>query len=235
MWWCTCPHRMSHSHFVFITFLLFFNDLAVPNNRRTVWSIGHTQSSYTKCRQIHFTHDFSHRLCTHQHTHIVAQGVSVRISLHPHAIHDVTCLSVRLLSRRFCLSLNSFPLLLLLFHSLPVLCPAHHLPCRNRRGIKSLHSRTMRSIAPWRYTILSPKKTWAEWYCAGINFRDDTGGAVCHRTTSISVSCNNHSCEQYTAPRAFFTCQSLQVIPSHPCFTAPCLTHIFLPISANRF
>ena len=30
----------------------------------------------------------------------LAQGVSVRISLHPHAIHDVTCLSVRLLSLR---------------------------------------------------------------------------------------------------------------------------------------
>ena len=30
-------------------------------------------------------------MCLH---HIVAQGVSVRISLHPHAIHDVMCLSV---------------------------------------------------------------------------------------------------------------------------------------------
>ena len=43
-----------------------------------------------------------------------------------------------------------------LSHCLPVLCPAHQLPCRrNRRGLKPLHSRTMRSIAPWRYTILS--------------------------------------------------------------------------------
>ena len=43
-----------------------------------------------------------------------------------------------------------------LFHCLSVLCPAHQLPCgRNRRGIKPLHSRTMRSIAPWRYTTLS--------------------------------------------------------------------------------
>ena len=33
-----------------------------------------------------------------------AQGVSGAQSLHPHAIHDVTCLSVRLLSLRVCLS-----------------------------------------------------------------------------------------------------------------------------------
>ena len=49
---------------------------------------------------MHLTRDFSHAPCTCDHTHIVAQGVSVRISLHPHAIHDVTCLSVRLLSLR---------------------------------------------------------------------------------------------------------------------------------------
>ena len=36
-----------------------------------------------------------------------------------------------------------------LSHYLPVLCPAHQLPCRrNRRGLKPLHSRTMRSVAP---------------------------------------------------------------------------------------
>ena len=86
----------------------------------------------------------------------MAQGVSLRISLHPHAIHDVTCLSVRLLSLRVCLSLVSLPLLPFLFHSLPVFCPAHQLPqCRHRRGLKPLYSRTMRSSAPWRYTILS--------------------------------------------------------------------------------
>ena len=79
----------------------------------------------------------------------------VRISLPPRAIHDVTCLSVRLLSLRVCPSLVSLPPLPFLFHSLPVLCPAHHLQCRHRRGLKPLHSRTMRSIAPWRYTILS--------------------------------------------------------------------------------
>ena len=80
----------------------------------------------------------------------------VRISLHPHAILDVTCLSVRWLSLRVCLSLVSLPLLPFLFHSLPVLCPAHELPqCRYRRGLKPLHLSTMRSIAPWRYTLLS--------------------------------------------------------------------------------
>ena len=46
------------------------------------------------CRQEHLTRDFSHALCTCDHTHIEAQGVSVRISLRPHAIHDVKCLSV---------------------------------------------------------------------------------------------------------------------------------------------
>ena len=80
--------------------------------------------------------------------HIVAQGVSGAHSFHPLAIHDVTCLSVRLLSLRVCLFLVSLPLL-------PVLCPAHHLQCRHRRGLKPLHSRTMRSSAPWRKTILS--------------------------------------------------------------------------------
>ena len=44
----------------------------------------------------------------------------------------------------------------LALHCVPVLCPAHQLPqCRIRRGLKPLHSHTMRSIAPWRYTILS--------------------------------------------------------------------------------
>ena len=101
------------------------------------------------CRQIHLTRDFSHTPCTCDHTHIVAQGVSVRISLHPHAIHDVN-----MFERAFCLSLVSLPLLPCLFHCLPVLCPAHHLQCRHRRGLKPLHSRRMRSIAPWRCTTL---------------------------------------------------------------------------------
>ena len=37
------------------------------------------------CRRVHFTRDFSHALCT------CDQGAQ---SVHPHVIHDVTCLSV---------------------------------------------------------------------------------------------------------------------------------------------
>ena len=116
---------------------------------------GHQEMKLSvKCRQMHFTRVFSHAPCTCDHTHIVAQGVSMRISPHPHAIHDVTCLSVRLLSLRVCLFHVSLTLLPFLFHSLLVLCPAHHLQCRHRRGLQPLHSRTLRSIASWRYTIL---------------------------------------------------------------------------------
>ena len=88
-------------------------------------------------------------VCSH---HIVAQGVS-RVSFHPHVIHDVVCLSVCCLF--VSLSPVSLPLLPLLFHILPVLCLALHLQCRHHRGLKPLHSRRWRSIAPWRYTILS--------------------------------------------------------------------------------
>ena len=86
-------------------------------------------------------------MCLH---HILAQGVLVRVSFRPHAIHDVTCLSVRW---SFLLSLSHISLLLLplLFLILPVLCPALH----PQGVIKPLHSRRMRSLAPWRYTILS--------------------------------------------------------------------------------
>ena len=52
----------------------------------------------------------------------------------------------------FSLSLTST----LSLHSLPVLCAAQHPQCR--RGSKPLHSRTMRSIVPWRYTIRSHKR-----------------------------------------------------------------------------
>ena len=85
------------------------------------------------CRQIHLTRDFfsnTFTLCTH---HIVAQGVFGARSFHLHVIHDVACLSVRCL---FLFCLLSLPLAPQLFsHCLPVLCPAHQLPCRrNRRG-----------------------------------------------------------------------------------------------------
>ena len=64
-------------------------------------------SSSTLCRQEHLTRDFSHAPCTCDHTHIVAQGVSVRISLHPQAIHDVTCFE-RAFVVSSCLSLSCF-------------------------------------------------------------------------------------------------------------------------------
>ena len=78
----------------------------------------------------------------------------MRVSFHPHAIHDVMCLSVRW-SFLVSLSAVSLHLLPLFFFILPVLCPALHPQCRHRRGLKPLHSRRMKSIAPWRYTILS--------------------------------------------------------------------------------
>ena len=56
----------------------------------------------------------------------------------------------------FSLSLLFLSLLYLsLFHSLPVLCLAHHFQCRHRRGFQPLHSRTMRSTVPWRFSVLS--------------------------------------------------------------------------------
>ena len=82
------------------------------------------------------------------------QRVCVRASFHLHVIHDV-CLSVRCLSLCVCPSPVSLRCLPLLFHTLLVLFPALRLQCRQRRGIKPLRLRTMRSIAPWRYTILS--------------------------------------------------------------------------------
>ena len=61
----------------------------------------------------------------------------MRVSLHPHAIHDVTRWSVRLLSLRVYLSPVSLPLLPLFFHILFVLCPTLHLQCRHRQGSKT--------------------------------------------------------------------------------------------------
>ena len=53
----------------------------------------------------------------------------------------------------------SLSCLYFLSHCLLVLCSAHQLRCgRNRWGLKPLHSRTKRSIAPWRYTTLSEEQ-----------------------------------------------------------------------------
>ena len=113
------------------------------------------------CGQIHLTRHFS---CTYTQSdvHITLHGsrratecVCVRASFHLHVIHDV-CLSVRCLSLRVCLSPVSLRLLTLLFHTLFDLYSALNLQCRQRRGSKPLRTRTMRSIAPWRFiTILS--------------------------------------------------------------------------------
>ena len=83
-----------------------------------------------------FTRDFSHAPCAFDHTHIVAQGVSGAHSFHPHAIHDVTCLSVRCWSS-FCLPSLYLSYLPFLFHCLPVLCHAQLPQCRHRRGLKT--------------------------------------------------------------------------------------------------
>ena len=62
--------------------------------------------------------------------------------------------SVRCPSLRVCPSLVSLCCLPLLFLILPVLWLALLLPCGQRQGKHPLRLRPMRSIAPWRYTIL---------------------------------------------------------------------------------
>ena len=54
-----------------------------------------------------------------------------------------------------CPSRDPLRRLLLLFHILPDICPVLHVQCRQRRGLKPLRTRTMRSIGPWRHTVLS--------------------------------------------------------------------------------
>ena len=120
------------------------------------------------CRQIHFTRhflmQFAHLItCI---SHCMAQdeppNVSVlRISFHLHVIHDV-CLSVRWLFL-VCLFLFVFLLFLsvvYLFSSTLYLHSARHSICNvdTAEGWNPLHSRTKRSIAPWRNTILSQMK-----------------------------------------------------------------------------
>ena len=71
------------------------------------------------CRQEHLTRNFPHALCTYDcvHAHCLAQdeprlkSVSVRVSFHLHAIHDVMCLSVR-----WSFLVSHSLLLLFLFH-----------------------------------------------------------------------------------------------------------------------
>ena len=124
--------------------------IAIHCNRRGVWTdTPHTfflmhfanlivciltawlkTSQDSRCLSAHFTPSTCHPCC-----HMFERAFVVP-----------SCLS---------LSLVSLPLVPFLFHS-PVLCPAHHLQCRYSRGLlETLHSRRMRSIAPWRYTVLS--------------------------------------------------------------------------------
>ena len=115
------------------------------------------------CGQEHLTRDFSHALCTSDcvHTHCMAQD-EPRLKVSWCAFHSILKPSMMLCVCAFvgcslsvslpCFSPSSTSSL---FHALPVLGPARHLQCRYSRGLKPLHSRRMRSIAPWRYTILS--------------------------------------------------------------------------------
>ena len=80
-----------------------------------------------------------------------------------HSIHMPSMmlhvLSVRLLSLR-CLSLSCFSPTSTFFSFTVYLFSVRtrHLQCRHRRGLKPLHSRTMRSVAPWRlYHPLTPR------------------------------------------------------------------------------
>ena len=97
---------------------------------------------------------FSRTLSPCAHTTLWLKVSLVRIhSVHMPSMmsHVERALFVLVLSSS---SLSLSPLLSL--HCLPVLCPAHQLPqCRIRRKLKPLYSRTMRSIAPWRFTTLS--------------------------------------------------------------------------------
>ena len=100
-------------------------------------------------------------------------------SLHPRAMHDVTCLSVRCLFS-FCLLPSSLSLSLsrLYFLSTVYLFSDQLPQCRIRRGLKPLHPPTMRSIAPWRCTtlsqVMSPSSSTT--YCRTRAMRNTTMG-----------------------------------------------------------
>ena len=88
-------------------------------------------------------------------SHCVAQvSVCARHSIFTSSVMSVWS-SVRCPSLRVCLSPVSLCCLPLLFLILPVLWLALLHPCGQRRGKHPLRLRPMRSIAAWRYTILS--------------------------------------------------------------------------------
>ena len=152
-WWDKSEWNSKRAHKNFLSDLLSVTVGFVYSRWRSTVADG-------VCRQIHTRH-FSHALGTIHFMYLTLHGssVCVRASFHLHVIHDV-CLIVRWLFLRYVLLRVSFRCLPLLFHTLPVLCLALHFQCRHRRGLKPLHFRRMRSIVPWRYTILSPK--WTE-------------------------------------------------------------------------
>ena len=128
--------------------------------QRSVISFVHDRIHLRRCVDRYTSHVILHAVCTFNYMHITLHGtrratqrVFVRASFHLHAIHDV-CLIVRCLSLRVCPSPVSLRRLRLLFHTLLALCPANHLQCQQRRELKPLRIRTMRSIPRWRYTIL---------------------------------------------------------------------------------
>ena len=95
-----------------------------------------------------------------------------------------------------------------LSHCLPVLCPAHQLPCRrNRRGLKPLHSRTMRSIAPWAMhnplTGNEPKLLDNFHYSetSAAIFQDESGDI----NTEPSYSCDGELDDEIIGKSAIFT------------------------------
>ena len=76
-------------------------------------------------------------------------------ALHSFFMSSTMCAWAFYVASLFCVpSPVSLCRLPLLFYTLLVLSPALHLQCRHRRGLKPLRTRTMRSVAPWRYTIL---------------------------------------------------------------------------------
>ena len=86
-------------------------------------------------------------------SHCIGSSVCMRASPHIHAIHDERLIVCSLLLLRSVFLRVSLRRLLLLFHTLLSLWLALLLQRRQRRGVKPLRLRTMRSIAPWRYTI----------------------------------------------------------------------------------
>ena len=149
---------------------------------------GHSHRSRQRS-DIYTSHEsFSRKISPCAHITLWLKVSKRAHSLHPHAFHDVTCLTVRLLfpCLVFFLSLT----LLLPLHCLPVLSPALKLPqCQIRRGLNPVRTRTMRSIAPWRCTTLSHNGQIVQ-----RNKETRIGPCVCCRHELVCLSCISHSC-----------------------------------------